>query len=321
MLKYIGKRLLLMIPVIIGVSFFIFVAMNLAQGDYVDTLVLENMTEEQVEALRAKYNLDKGILEQYLIYMWNFVRGDLGISWTSNIPVMEMYLTRLPATAYLAFSTCFIGTVFSIPLGIVAARRRGSLVDTGATLFCLLGVSAPSFWMGMMLMILFSLKLGWLPSGGNEVWYAVLMPAFTLGIARMANLCRTTRSSMLDTLSADYLRTARAKGVPEREVVNKHALKPAFIPILNIAMSQISHALGGAALTEAVFTWPGVGRMIVDSVQARDIPLACGSLIMTCIIIGLFELLTDLLYVLVDPRLRTHYAAAAVSKGRRKANG
>jgi len=321
MLKYIGKRLLLMIPVIIGVSFFIFVAMNLAQGDYVDTLVLEDMTEEQVEALRAKYNLDKGILEQYVIYMWNFVRGDLGTSWTSNLPVLEVYLERLPNTIYLALMTCLIGTVISIPLGIFAARHRGGFLDNAASVVAMLGVSAPSFWLGMMLMILFSLKLGWLPSGGNDVWYAVLMPAFTLGAARMAALCRTTRSSMLDTLSADYLRTARAKGVPERDVVNKHALKPAFIPILNIAMSQLSAALGGAALTEAVFTWPGVGRLTVDSVQARDIPMACGSLIITCIFIGIVELIADLLYVLVDPRLRTHYAASASSKGRRKAHG
>jgi len=319
--QYILKRILLLIPVIIGVSIIIFFSMNLAQGDFVDTLVVENITEEELQALRAKYNLDKPIFQQYLIYMWDFLHGDLGTSWTSGLPVMQVYIEKIPNTLYLTTMTVLIGTVLSIPLGIFAARRRGGLMDNFASAFAVIGLSAPSFWLGMMLMLLFSLKLGWLPSGGNDVWYAVLMPAFCLGSQRMAALTRTTRSSMVDTLSADYLRTARAKGVPERSVVNKHALKPAMIPILNVAMSQFSGALSGAALTETVFSWPGVGRLIVDSVRSRDIPTACGCLIMSCILIGVVELITDLLYVMVDPRLRTHYAATASQGRRKKAHG
>lgn len=318
--RYILKRLLLMIPVIIGVSLIIFLAMNLAQGDFVDTMVLEDMSAEQVAELRAKYNLDKNVFVQYGEYMLKLLKGDMGTSWASNQPVTEMFLRLLPNTLLLAFATCIIGTILAIPLGIISARHRGGIIDNLCSLVSVLGMSAPSFWLGLMLMILFSLKLGWLPSGGNEKWYCVLMPAFTLGSARMAALARTTRSTMVDTLSQDYLRTARAKGVPEKVVVTKHAFKPAAIPILNIAMNQLAGALSGAALTESVFSWPGVGRQIVSSVQSRDIPTACGCLIMVCILVSIVELITDLLYVYVDPRLRTHFAATE-GKRRKKANG
>lgn len=318
--RYVLKRLLLMIPVIIGTSLIIFLAMNLAQGDYVDTLVLEDMPEEKVAELRAKYNLDKNVFVQYGEYMWGLLHGDMGTSWSSQRPVTEIFLRLLPNTLYLALACCVIGTILAVPLGILSATHRGGIIDNISSLISVLGMSAPAFWLGMMLMLLFSLRLGWLPSGGNEKWYCVLMPAFTLGAGRMAALARTTRSTMVDTLSQDYLRTARAKGVPERTVVTKHAFKPASIPILNIAMTQLAGALSGAALTESVFSWPGVGRQIVSSVQQRDIPTACGCLIMICILVGIVELITDLLYAYVDPRLRTHFATTE-GKRRKKANG
>ena len=309
--RYIIKRILLMIPVIIGVSFIIFIAMNLAQGDYVDTLDTGDMTHEQIEALREKYGLNKPILQQYVEYMWKFVHGDLGTSFSSGRSVFQSFMEKLPNTMYLGIVASIIGTVVSIPLGIFAARNRGGVLDNIANVVAVFGISVPNFWFGLMLMLLFALKLHWLPSGGNETWLAVLLPAITIGTDKMASLTRTTRSTMLDTLTQDYLRTARAKGVPERLVVNKHALKPAMIPILNIAMMQLTGAIAGAALTETVFSWPGVGRLVVDAVRARDIPMACGCLIMKCILIGMVELVTDLLFVVVDPRLRTHYAATA----------
>ena len=309
--RYIIKRILLMIPVIIGVSFIIFVSMNWAQGDYVDTLETGDMTLEQVEALRAKYGLDKSILQQYLDYMWGLLHGDLGVSFATGQSVFKNFMEKLPSTIYLGVVASLIGTVVSIPLGIFAARHRGGILDNIANVVAVFGISVPNFWFGLMLMILFSLKLGWLPSSGNETWIAVLLPALTIGTDKMASLTRTTRSTMLDTLTQDYLRTARAKGVPERTVVNKHALKPAMIPILNVTMSQLSGAVAGSALTETVFSWPGVGLLVVNAVQARDIPMACGCLILKCTLIGVINLVTDLLYVVVDPRLRTHYAAAA----------
>ena len=309
--RYVLKRILLMIPVIIGVSFVIFVAMNLAAGDYVDTLDTTELSQEQVEAIRENLGLNKSIIEQYADYMWGFLHGDLGTSYTSGRSVLKSFMEKLPKTMYLGIVASIIGTVVSIPLGIFAARKRGGLWDNVANVVAVFGISVPNFWFGLMLMILFSLKLHWLPSGGSDTWLAVLMPALTIGTDKMASLTRTTRSTMLDTLTQDYLRTARAKGVPEKDVVNKHALKPAMIPILNVTMSQLSGAIGGAALTETVFSWPGVGRLVVDAVRARDVPMACGCIILKCILIGLIGLATDLLFVVVDPRLRTHYAAAA----------
>ena len=289
-------------------------SMNMAQGDYVDTLDTGDMTQEEVEALREKYGLNKPILQQYLEYMWNLLHGDLGTSFSSNRSVFGAFMEKLPSTMYLGIVASIIGTVVSIPLGIFAARHRGGILDNIASVVAVFGISVPNFWFGLMLMILFSLKLDWLPSSGNETWIAVLLPAITIGTDKMADLTRTTRSTMLDTLSQDYLRTARAKGVPENTVVNKHALKPAMIPILNVTMSQLSGAVAGAALTETVFAWPGVGKLVVDAVQSRDIPMACGCLILKCILIGVIDLVTDLLYGVVDPRLRTHYAAAAKKK-------
>jgi len=314
MIRYIFKRILLMIPVIIGVSFVIFFSMNMAQGDYVDTLDTDDMTEAEVQELRAQYGLDKPMLVQYANYMWDLLHGDLGKSYSGNRDVFQAFMEKLPSTMYLGVVASLIGTLVSVPLGIFAARNRGTLLDNFANVVAVFGLSVPNFWFGLMIMILFSLKLHWLPSSGNDTWICVLMPALTIGTAKMADLTRTTRSTMLDTLTQDYLRTARAKGVPEKTVVNKHALKPALIPIVNVAMSQLSNAVAGAALTESVFAWPGVGKLVVDAVQARDIPMACGCLIMKCILIGLIELATDLLFVVVDPRLRTHFAAASKKK-------
>ena len=312
--RYILKRLLLMIPILIGVSLIIFVSMTMSKGDYVDTLDTSDMSEEQIAALRESMGLDKPVLVQYGRYMWRLLHGDLGESFSSGGRVFEIFMAKLPSTMYLGVVAALLSTILSIPLGIFAARHRGSLWDNAANVLAVFGLSAPNFWFGLMLMILFSLKLHWLPSSGNATILAVLLPAITLGTEKMAALTRTTRSTMLDTLTQDYLRTARAKGVAEKTVVNKHALKPAMIPILNVAMSQLSNAVAGAALTETVFAWPGVGKLVVDAVQSRDISMACGCLIMKCILIGFIDLGTDLLYVVVDPRLRTHYATAAKRK-------
>ena len=313
MWRYVAKRILLLIPVIIGVSFIIFLAMNWQKGDYVDTLGGE-WTKEQLEQIREDMGLNRPIIEQYLDYMWGLLHGDLGTSYSTGESVAKIFFERLPNTMYLGIVASIIGTVVSIPLGIFAARHRGGILDNVANVVAVFGISVPNFWFGLMLLIAFSLKLGWLPSGGNETWICVLLPAITIGTDKMAELTRTTRSTMLDTLTQDYLRTARAKGVPENTVVNKHALKPAMIPILNVTMSQLSGAVAGAALTETVFSWPGVGKLVVDAVKGRDIPMACGCLIMKCILIGIIGLATDLLFVAVDPRLRTHYAAAAKKK-------
>ena len=311
------KRVLLLIPILIGVSLFIFVSMNLAKGDYVDTLNTEDLTEEQIHELRVQYGLDKGIFGQYVDYMWKLLHGDMGTSYISHQSVFKTFGQRIGATVYLAVASTIVTVIISIPLGIYAANHHGGIGDNIANVFGVIGLATPNFWLGLLLIVLFSLKLGWLPSGGNEGWQSVLLPAFTVGTGHTAMLMRTTRSAMLDTLSADYLRTARSKGVPEKTVIRKHALKNAMIPILNVAVGQFAGCFGGAALTETVFSWPGVGKMVVDSVKERDIPLVTGFLILKCTIISVIGLCNDLLYVAVDPRVKTMYVTTKKKGGKK----
>ena len=315
MLKYTLKRILLLIPTIIGISLFIFLAMEAASGDFVSTLITEEMTDEEVHALRASYGLDKPVLERYVDYMWNLLHGDLGTSYTSRMPVMELFMQKIGNTTMLAVASTIVCILISIPLGIFAARHRGSIFDNISNVLGVLGLSIPNFWLGLMLIVWFSVQRSWLPPGGNDDGIlSVILPAITVGTGNTAILMRTTRSAMLDTLRQDYLRTARAKGVSERKVINVHALRNAMIPILSVALTQFAGCFGGAALTETVFGWPGVGKMVVDAVKQRDIPLACGTLIMKCIIISLIGLATDLLYVVVDPRVKTQFASAKRGK-------
>ncbi len=315
MLKYTLKRILLLIPTIIGISLFIFLAMEAASGDFVSTLITEEMTDEEVHALRASYGLDKPVLERYVDYMWNLLHGDLGTSYTSRMPVMELFMQKIGNTTMLAVASTIVCILISIPLGIFAARHRGSIFDNISNVLGVLGLSIPNFWLGLMLIVWFSVQRSWLPPGGNDDGIlSVILPAITVGTGHTAILMRTTRSAMLDTLRQDYLRTARAKGVSERKVINVHALRNAMIPILSVALTQFAGCFGGAALTETVFGWPGVGKMVVDAVKQRDIPLACGTLIMKCIIISLIGLATDLLYVVVDPRVKTQFASAKRGK-------
>ncbi len=319
MIRYTFKRILLLIPILVGVSLFIFLAMDMAQGDYVDFLVNENTTPEQEAELRAKYGLDKPAIIRYFDYMGGMFRGDLGTSYLSGESVFDSFMHKIGNTTKLAIASTIVCVAISLPLGIYSAKHRGTIRDNISQFFAVLGLSIPNFWLGLMLIILFALKLGWLPSGGDEGFRSIILPALTVGTGHTAILMRTTRSSMLDTLNADYLRTARAKGLLESTVVNKHALKPAMIPILQVALSQFAACFGGASLTETVFSWPGVGKMIVDAVKQRDTPLVCGSLILKCTIISVIGLITDLLYVAVDPRVKTQYASSSHRKKKKTA--
>ena len=316
MLRYVFKRLLLMIPVIIGVSFFIFVAVNAANGDYVDSLNTDDMTKEDIANLRAHYGLDKPLLVRYGLYMWNLLHGDLGTSYASGLPVFEMFMGKIGYTMYLAVGASLVCWMLAIPLGIFAAKHRGSILDNLSSVLGILGLSIPNFWLGLVLIIVFALYLRLLPSGGATTPASVILPAITVGTGQMATLMRTTRSTMVDCLSQDYLRTARAKGVAEKKVINFHALRNALIPIINIALTQFAASLAGAALTETVFSWPGVGKMIVDGIGSRDTPVVCGCMILKCIIISLTTLLIDLLFVAVDPRVKTNFVTT--KKGGKK---
>lgn len=314
MWRYVVKRILMLIPVIIGVSFIIFFVMDLAPGNVLD-MMYPDASEAEMEYLIHEHGYDRSVFYRYGLYMRDLVRGDLGISVATGKPVMETYLERLPSTIILTLGSITLCHVLSIPLGIFSAVKRGSLWDNGCMVLSIVGLSMPNFWLGLLLIIGFSLHLGWFPSGGfRDGLLSLVLPAITVGTGMMARLTRTTRSSMVDVISSDYLRTARAKGVTEKTIVEKHALKNALIPIITVSGSQMAGCIGGAVLTESVFSWPGVGRMIVDAINLRDATTVTGAIIMTTILSGLILLVVDLLYAVVDPRIKAQY-----TKGGKKA--
>ena len=306
--KYVIKRLLMMIPVLLCVAFVIYAIMNVAEGDPVYSVVSADATEAQIEAAREELGLNGTLLERYFRYVKGMLTGDLGTSYVSKRDVMQTYLERLPNTLKLASVTMVVALAISIPLGIIAAVNQNSIKDTIAMVLALLGLSMPNFWLGLLLIMLFSLKLGWLPSGGYENgMLSLILPAFTIGAGLAAFMTRSTRSSMLDVIRQDYLRMARAKGVSERKVIRKHALGNALIPIITVFGVQFSNVLGGSVLAETVFAWPGVGRLVVDAIDQRDIPMVTGALVMTTMIVSIVNLLIDIVYAFVDPRIKSQY--------------
>ena len=307
--RYIIKRILMLIPIIIGVSFIVFFMMDMAEGNALDLIGLE-YSEERIAELYHEYGYDRTVFYRYYLYMRNLLQGSLGQSIIYKKDVLELYLQRLPATLKLASASVLVAVVLSIPLGIRAAKTHGSLVDNASMVVSIVGLSMPNYWLGLMLAALFAGTLHILPSGGDlEGIRSLILPAFTVGTGLMATMTRTTRSSMLDVIRQDYLRTARAKGVPEKTVINRHALRNALIPIITVVGTEMGKALGGAVVTENVFSWPGVGRLIIDSVNQRDTAVVTGCIILTAVLISVVQLIVDILYAFVDPRLRAQYAS------------
>jgi len=318
MQRYVIKRIFQLIPVLFGVTFLIFVMMDLAPGNVVDLMGGE-MTEEQTQALYHEYGLDRSVFYRYVMYIKDLLRGDLGYSYIYKQPVWKLYMQRIPNTLKLAGASVFVCVVLSLPLGIKAAVKHGSLTDNICSVLAILGLSMPNFWLGLMLMVLFALTLHLLPASGNEDGIkSLILPAFTIGTGMMATLVRTTRSSMLDVLRQDYLRTARAKGVSEKKVINRHALRNALIPIITVIGGEIGSCVGGATVTENVFTWPGVGRMLIDAIKSRDTTTVTGCLVMTTMIVSVVMLIVDILYAFVDPRLKGFYAGTKKKKATKK---
>jgi len=307
MYRYIINRLLMLIPVMLGVVFIVFFIMNLAPGDPVYQIASEQATPAELQELRVKMGLDGNIFTRYMRYIKKMIQGDLGVSYISKRSVMKTYLERLPNTLLLASVTMLVAILISIPLGIIAAVHQNSIKDTVSMILALLGLSIPNFWLGLLLIILFSLKLKWLPSGGINGLKSIILPALTVGLGLAALMTRTTRSSMLDVIRQDYLRTARSKGVAEKKVIYKHALKNALIQIITIFGIQFSNVLGGSVLAETVFSWPGVGRLVVDAINQRDIPMVTGALVMTTMLVSIVNLLVDIIYAYVDPRIKAQY--------------
>ncbi|MCI6731568.1 MAG: ABC transporter permease [Lachnospiraceae bacterium] len=308
MYKYIAKRLLMLIPVIIGVSFLVFFIMAMAPGDTAKAILGEDAPVESLEALREELGLNDPIPVRYVNYMKGMLRGDLGKSYKSGRPVFNEIMERFPATLELSFWGMVFAIVLSIPIGIISATRQYSLTDSVSMIFALLGVATPNFWLGLMLIIVFSLHLGWLPSGGNTDGFAsLILPVITLGTGCMANITRTTRSSMLEVIRQDYIRTAKAKGVSKNKVINKHALKNALIPVVTVIGLQFGSLLGGAVLTESVFSWPGIGTYLVNSIKAKDTNAVLGCVIIFSICFSIVNLIVDILYAYIDPRIKSKY--------------
>jgi peptide/nickel transport system permease protein len=308
------KRLLWLIPVLIGVSLFIFLIMDICPGDAALTVLGENAPEKLLEDFRTENGLTNPVLIRYGRYMLNLLHGKLGVSYVTGRDVMQTFLQRLPNTLLLAFTGVTLAVAISIPLGVMAALRRGTVLDGTLMVLALLGLSMPLFWLGLILIIIFSLELKWLPSGGSGGIKFLILPAVTLAVSKMAVITRTTRSSMLAVLNEDYIRTARAKGVSKKEATMKHAMRNALIPIITCIGIELGSSLGGSVLCEIEFSWSGVGRLIFDSIGKRDIPMITGALIMTTMLVSVMLLVVDIIYAFVDPRIKAQYQRGAKKK-------
>ncbi|MEA4920406.1 MAG: nickel ABC transporter permease [Clostridiaceae bacterium] len=307
MWKFIAKRLVSMIPVLLGVTLIIYLIMNMAPGDPAKVILGEQATPEQIAELRESMGLDDPVLVQYARYIWGLCRGTMGQSYNSRLECSIEIMARFPNTVRLASVAVLISVILALPLGILAAVKQNTLFDGVSMVIALIGVSMPVFWLGMLLILAFSLKLGWFPSSGSEGWKSIVLPAVTLGFMHMASIARVTRSSMLEVIRQDYIRTARAKGVAENKVITKHALKNALIPTITVVGLQIGAMLGGSVMTESVFAWPGIGRLMVQSINKRDIPMVLGCVIMFSVSFSIVNLIVDVLYGFVDPRIKSQY--------------
>ena len=304
MLQYLIKRLLSTIPVLIGISLLLFFMLRMLPGDPAQVLAGQMASQEDIELIRHQLGLDRPIHVQYAFFLGRLARFDLGRSARTQNPVTEEIWARLPNTMLLAVVAITLACLFGIPAGIISAVRPYTWIDYVVTSTALFGISMPVFWLGLMLVVVFSIILQWLPAGGTGTWRHVILPSFTLAAFVVAFIARMTRSSMIEVLSQDYTTTARSKGLKEQVVVIKHALKNALIPIITVIGLQFGMLLGGALLTETVFAWPGLGRLIVDSILARDYPVIQGAILVFGLLYILVNLMVDLLYAYVDPRIR-----------------
>src|SRR5262245_20117388 len=309
---YIARRLAVLVPTLLVVSVLIFSLQQLLPGDPAIALAGEEHDPAVVAAIRARYHLDRPLVVQYGIWLGKVLRGDLGESLRNRIPVAELVASKLPVTVELALCSMLIALLIGLPAGIVSAARKGTPIDLAANLVALSGLSVPHFWLGIMLILLFAVRLGWLPASGYvPLWenlsrnlLPILLPSFVLGTGVAGVMMRHTRSAMLQTLNADYVRTARAKGVSERLVVLKHALRNALIPVITLGAIEFGRLLSGAVLTEQIFAIPGFGKLLVDGVLNRDYAVVQAVVLVSAVCYLLLNLLADILYFVADPRLR-----------------
>ncbi len=313
MLTFIVRRLITMIPVLFGITFITFMLVTFAPGDAISLMLgSETVNVENVERLRTELGLDNPWYIQYRDYMFNLVQGDLGTSIVSQQPVTRQIVERFPNTLLLTVGAMIVALLIALPVGVIAAARRNRPADYGTMFFSVVGVAMPNFWLGLLLIIVFGLQLDWLPIRGmgsleEGLWDFVshlILPALTLGTALAAILTRLTRNAMLDVLAEDYVRTARAKGLTSFNILFKHALRNAVMPVVTTAGLQFGALLGGAVITETVFSWPGLGLLSINAIRQRDLPLMQGSVLAFALCFMIATLLVDLLYAVINPRIR-----------------
>lgn len=305
--KFILKRLGLLIPVIVGVIFIIFTLTYITDGCPATMILGDRTPQEEIMALRVDLGLEDPFWVQFGRYVVNIARLDFGVSFASRRPVFDEIIARFPTTLHLASMSIVVAIALGVPLGILSATKQYTIFDNAATIIGLLGISIPTFWLGLMLIILFSVNLNWLPASGFGTPAQWVLPSFTIGVMSMAIIMRMTRSSMLEVIRQDYIRTARAKGQKESKIIFNHALKNALIPVITVVGLQFGMLLGGAILTETIFAIPGLGRMVVDAIAARDFPVVQGGVLLVALSFSFVNLMVDVLYAYVDPRIRSQY--------------
>ena len=309
MFRFILKRILLFIPTVLGVLFIVFTINEITPSDPVYATYGTNMTQEVYEQRKEEMGLNKPFIVRYVDYVINACKLDLGKSYSNKRPVMDQILERAPKTLLLGALGIAVTVIIGILCGIVSATKQGTAVDYIVTVISLIFASMPNFWLGLMLIILFSQMLGWLPATFDNTWLGWILPVITLGIGPLANITRITRSSMLDVIRQDYIRTARSKGLTERQIIYKHALRNALIPVVTVIGFMMSMIMGGSAVVEGIFSFPGIGMMLMTAVAQADFPLIQGSVVFISLFVCVVNLVVDILYGFIDPRIKAQYVS------------
>ena len=312
MSRYVIKRLLLIIPIIIGISFVIFTIMALTPGDPASLILSAGATQDDIDALNHELGYDRPFMVRYFSYIFDLVRGDMGKSYITRQPVLKQVLERAPVSLQVAFNTIVFSVCVGVPLGVLSAVKQYSLLDSVPTFVALLLASAPAFLIGMILMLIFALRLGWLPSswalsGDTPIWKRYILPMLALGLPYAGRQLRFTRSSMLETIRQDYIRTARAKGAKEQTVIWNHAMRNALLPVITVIGTNFGGLLGGAVVVETLFSIPGIGTLIVNSIKQKDLPMVMGGTIALAVMFSIIMLIVDLIHAFVDPRVKAKY--------------
>ncbi len=307
MVRYVIRRLILMIPVLIGVTIIIFTMTYFTPGDPARLILGDIATEEQVQELREEMGLNEPFLTRYFLYVKGLFQGDLGVSYTTGLPVSAELAARLPTTIKLALISMSFAVVVGVPIGIISAVRQYSFLDNIATVLALMGITMPNFWLALLLILFFSVRLELLPPSGLYGPEYYIMPVIGISAASLATFSRMTRSSMLEVIRQDYIRTARSKGLSETVIIFKHALKNALIPIITVVGLQTAGALSGAVVNETIFAIPGMGKLMLDAIKNRNYPLVQGGVLIIALLYSLINLIVDLIYAFVDPRIKTQY--------------